>query len=89
MDMLSPLILCSAFVPLLDDIPLPANKVSSSMLIASHLPMSFPNGSGAIGGVKHSVNGEVEKGILTLISSDGPGLQVDLFLSQYLISALI
>ncbi|KAI4369108.1 hypothetical protein MLD38_017594 [Melastoma candidum] len=64
------------FVPLLDDIPLPANQVSSSMLVASHLPLSSPNGSGAVSGIKQSFNGEVEKGLLTLISSDCPGLQV-------------
>ncbi|CDP21653.1 unnamed protein product [Coffea canephora] len=34
------------------------------------------NGKGSTGGGKLSQNGEVEKGLLTLISSDAPGLQV-------------
>lgn len=67
------------FNHLLDDTPLPANEVSSSVLVASYSHMSLQNGKGAIGGGKPGSAGEVEKGLLTLISSDGPGLQVSLF----------
>ncbi|XWS22889.1 hypothetical protein CRYUN_Cryun29cG0074700 [Craigia yunnanensis] len=61
---------------LLDDSPLPANEVSSSVLVATYSHVSLQNGKGAIGGGKPGMSGEVEKGLLTLISSDGPGLQV-------------
>ncbi|XP_007045305.2 PREDICTED: uncharacterized protein LOC18609901 [Theobroma cacao] len=64
------------FNHLLDDTPLPANEVSSSVLVATYSHMSLQNGKGAIGGGKPGMSGEVEKGLLTLISSDGPGLQV-------------
>ncbi|GLT91686.1 hypothetical protein SLE2022_095620 [Rubroshorea leprosula] len=64
------------FNHLLDDTPLPANEVSSSVLVATYSHISFQNGKGAIGGGKPGINGEVEKGLLTLISSDSPGLQV-------------
>ncbi|CAA3020961.1 uncharacterized protein LOC111399232 isoform X2 [Olea europaea var. sylvestris] len=61
---------------LLDDSPLPANEASSSVLVSMHSHMSSQHGKGAIGGGKIAVSGEVEKGLLTLISSDAPGLQV-------------
>ncbi|XP_045825467.1 uncharacterized protein LOC123917709 isoform X6 [Trifolium pratense] len=64
------------FNHLLDDAPLPANEVSSSVLVGTYSHASLQNGKGAIGGGKPTVNGEVEKGLLTLISSDTPGLQV-------------
>ncbi|OAY54511.1 uncharacterized protein LOC110611463 [Manihot esculenta] len=64
------------FNHLLDDTPLPANEVSSSVLLATYSLASLQNGKGAIGGGKPTVNGEVEKGLLTLVSSDSPGLQV-------------
>ncbi|KAK9676488.1 hypothetical protein RND81_11G080300 [Saponaria officinalis] len=64
------------FNHLLDDTPLPANEVSSSVLVATYLHDSMQTGKGAIGGGKPSINGEFEKGLLTLISSDIPGLQV-------------
>ncbi|XP_010688769.2 uncharacterized protein LOC104902626 isoform X1 [Beta vulgaris subsp. vulgaris] len=64
------------FNHLLDDNPLPANEASSSVLVATYIPAPMQNGKGAIGGGKPSVNGEFEKGLLTLISSDTPGLQV-------------
>ncbi|XP_030453749.1 uncharacterized protein LOC115675287 isoform X2 [Syzygium oleosum] len=64
------------FTHLLDDIPLPANEVSSSVLVASYSPNTLPNGKVTISGGKLSVNAEVEKGLLTLISSDSPGVQV-------------
>lgn len=64
------------FNQLLDDAPLPANEVSSSVLVGTYSHASLQNGKGAIGGGKPTVNGEVEKGLLTLISSDTPGLQV-------------
>lgn len=59
------------FTQLLDDAPLPANEVSSSVLVVTYSHASFQNGGG-----KPTMNGEVEKGLLTLISSDTPGLQV-------------
>ncbi|WJX51220.1 hypothetical protein P8452_37432 [Trifolium repens] len=64
------------FNQLLDDAPLPANEVSSSVLVGTYSHASLQNGKGAIGGGKPTINGEVEKGLLTLISSDTPGLQV-------------
>ncbi|XP_061989979.1 uncharacterized protein LOC133708530 isoform X2 [Rosa rugosa] len=64
------------FSHLLDDTPLPANEVSSSVLLAAYTNASLQNGKGAIGGGKPGINGEVEKGLLTLISSDSPGIQV-------------
>ena len=67
------------FNHLLDDTPLPANEVSSSVLVATYSHMSLQNGKGAIGGGKLGMSGEVEKGLLTLISSDAPGLQVSFF----------
>lgn len=71
--------LCSVFNQLLDDAPLPANEVSASVLVGTYSHASLQNGKGAIGGGKTTVNGEVEKGLLTLISSDTPGLQVSFF----------
>jgi hypothetical protein len=68
--------LFSVFNDLLDDTPLPANEVSSSVLVVTYLNASLQNGKGAIGGGKPATNGEVEKGLVTLISSDSPGLQV-------------
>ena len=56
--------------------PLPANEVSSSVLVASYSNTSMPNVKGTTGGGKPGINGEIEKGLLTLISSDSPGLQV-------------
>ncbi|CAN1240609.1 U-box domain-containing protein 62, partial [Linum grandiflorum] len=67
---------CSAFNHLLDDTPLPVNEVSSSVLVTSYSQASLQNGKMAIGGAKSSVNSEAEKGLLTLISSDSPGLEV-------------
>ncbi|XP_061342122.1 uncharacterized protein LOC133288390 isoform X2 [Gastrolobium bilobum] len=64
------------FNHLLDDAPLPSNEVSSSVLVVTYSHASLQNGKGAIGGGKPTMNGEVEKGLLTLISSDTPGLQV-------------
>ncbi|EXC33079.1 hypothetical protein L484_014958 [Morus notabilis] len=64
------------FNHLLDDMPLPANEVSSSVLVASYSNASMQNGKSGLGGGKPGINGEVEKGLLTLISSDSPGLQV-------------
>lgn len=64
------------FNHLLDDTPLPANEVSSSVLVATYSHVSLQNGKGAIGGGKAGMSGEVEKGLLTLISADAPGLQV-------------
>lgn len=58
--------------------PLPANEVSSSVLVASYSSASMPNIKGTTGGGKPGINGEIEKGLLTLISSDSPGLQVPL-----------
>ncbi|XP_010277317.1 PREDICTED: uncharacterized protein LOC104611796 isoform X2 [Nelumbo nucifera] len=64
------------FNHLLDDTPLPANEASSSVLVAAYSHPSLQNGKGVIGGGKPTMNCEVEKGLLTLIASDSPGLQV-------------
>lgn len=64
------------FNHLLDDTPLPANEASSSVLVAAYSHSSGQSGKGAIGGWKLSTNNEVEKGLLTLIASDSPGIQV-------------
>lgn len=63
------------FNKLLDDTPLPVNEVSSSVLVATYIASSL-NGKAAVRGGKPSTNGEVEKGLLTLFSSDNPGIQV-------------
>ncbi|XP_071706852.1 uncharacterized protein [Rutidosis leptorrhynchoides] len=65
-----------AFNHLLDDNPLPANEASSSVLVASYLQTSLQKGKGAIGGGNITTNHEIEKGLLTLVCSDAPGLQV-------------
>lgn len=70
---------CSVFNHLLDDMPLSANEVSSSVLVATYSNAAMQNGKGALGGGKPGINCEVEKGLLTLISSDSPGLQVPSF----------
>lgn len=62
-----------AFNHLLDDTPLPVNEVSSSVLVATYYNPSLQS-KGSIGG--KSSNHEVEKGLLTLIVSDNPGIQV-------------
>ncbi|GFZ15694.1 RING/U-box superfamily protein [Actinidia rufa] len=64
------------FNHLLDDNPLPANEASSSVLVATYSPLSWPCSKGDVGGGRPPLNGEVEKGLLTLICSDSPGLQV-------------
>lgn len=66
----------SVFNHLLDDTPLPANEASSSVLLATYSHTSSQNGKGVLGGVKPVTTSEVEKGLLTLIVSDNPGLQV-------------
>ncbi|XP_010935485.1 uncharacterized protein [Elaeis guineensis] len=63
------------FNHLLDDNPLPTNEVSSSVLVAACSHASLQNGKGHTGGGKSLAN-EVEKGLLTLIASDSPGIQV-------------
>ncbi|CDP08028.1 unnamed protein product [Coffea canephora] len=47
-----------------------------SVLVAAFSSTHSLNGKGSTGGGKLSRNGEVAKGLLTLISSDAPGLQV-------------
>ncbi|XP_042509081.1 uncharacterized protein LOC122084707 isoform X2 [Macadamia integrifolia] len=64
------------FNHLLDDTPLPANEASSSLLVAAYSHPSLQNCKGAIVGGKPAINSEVEKGLLTLITSDSPGIQV-------------
>ncbi|XP_059309182.1 uncharacterized protein LOC132060257 isoform X1 [Lycium ferocissimum] len=64
------------FDHLLDDNPLPVNEASSSVVVSTFSNTTSQNGKGAIGGGKLVTNGEVEKGLLTLVSSDAPGLQV-------------
>ncbi|KAH7669251.1 Isopenicillin N synthase-like protein [Dioscorea alata] len=64
---------CDSFNHLLDDTPLPANEASSSVLVAAYSQASLQNGKGSSGG-KYA--NEVEKGLLTLIASDSPAIQV-------------
>nr|GMD67689.1 Zinc finger, RING/FYVE/PHD-type [Ipomoea batatas] len=64
------------FNHLLDDNPLPLNEPSSSILVATFSPTTSQNGKGSIEGAKLPSTNEVEKGLLTLISSDIAGLQV-------------
>ncbi|KAE8690897.1 RING/U-box superfamily protein isoform 2 [Hibiscus syriacus] len=47
------------FNHLLDDTPLPANEVSSSVLVATYSHMSLQNGKGAFGGRKPGTTAEV------------------------------
>ncbi|MQL98160.1 hypothetical protein Taro_030861 [Colocasia esculenta] len=63
------------FNHLLDDCPLPLNEVSSSVLVATFSHNSLLNGKVGMGGAKPGIS-EVEKGLLTLIASDNPGIQV-------------
>ncbi|KAK1425425.1 hypothetical protein QVD17_20777 [Tagetes erecta] len=65
-----------AFNHLLDDNPLPANEASSSVLVASYFHIPLQKGKGAIGGGNITTNNESEKGLLTLVTSDAPGIQV-------------
>lgn len=60
--------------------------MSSSVLVATYSNASMQNGKGAIGGGKPGMNGEVEKGLLTLISSDSPGIQVPFFFLVIMVS---
>ncbi|KAL8534927.1 hypothetical protein ACS0TY_010819 [Phlomoides rotata] len=64
------------FNHLLDDCPLPANEASSSILVATFSQISSQQGKVATVGGKLASSCEVEKGLLMLISSDAPGLQV-------------
>lgn len=64
------------FNSLLDDLPLTANEVSSSVLVATYSPPAAQNVKSLLGGSKSSTPYEMEKGLLILIASDSPGLQV-------------
>ncbi|XP_078442081.1 RING/U-box superfamily protein isoform X2 [Wolffia australiana] len=63
------------FNDLLDDFPLPSNEVSSSVLVATFNQNSSSEGKDAMGRPKAG-NNEFEKGLLALIASDSPGMQV-------------
>lgn len=62
------------FSSLLDDCPLPRDDTSSSVLLATQFrcPVPSVNGTQNVDGSPH----EIEKGLITLIASDSPGLQV-------------
>lgn len=62
----------SAFSDLLDDTPLSPNEVSSSRLVASFSSCAVPNGKMP----DRCTVDEIEKGFVTLIVSDHPGIQV-------------
>lgn len=64
------------FNHLLDDNPLPASEPSSSVLVATFSQTSSQQGKSTTVGGKLASSCEVEKGLLMLISSDAPGLQV-------------
>ena len=58
----------------MDDCPLPDDSASSSVLVATRFHETGPNSkasNGPVGGLQ-----EYEKGFLTLIAADSPGLQV-------------
>ncbi|KAK4708652.1 hypothetical protein R3W88_029577 [Solanum pinnatisectum] len=59
--------IASVFDHLLDDNMLPVNKASSSVVVATFSNTTSQNGKGAIGGGKLVTNGEVKKGLLTLV----------------------
>ena len=80
---------CSVFNHLLDDNPLPANEASSSVLVATYSPLSWPCSKGDVGGGRPPLNGEVEKGLLTLICSDSPGLQVSFSIATLYILCIL
>ncbi|XP_078161460.1 RING/U-box superfamily protein [Carex rostrata] len=61
-----------AFSDLLDDTPLSPNEVSSSRLVASFSNCAVPNGKMP----DRCTIDEIEKGFVTLIVSDHPGIQV-------------
>lgn len=61
---------------LLDDNPLPANEASSSVLVATYSHSALQNGKGVITGGMLTSNVETEKGLLTVITTDTPGIQV-------------
>ena len=65
---------CSAFGQLLDDSPLVTGEVSSSVLTATAFHPSGHGEKGLVG--EPNFSQEVEKGLLLLIASDTPGLQV-------------
>lgn len=46
------------------------------MLVATYSHASPQNGKGAVLGGKSTSNVEIEKGLLTLMSSDSPGIEV-------------
>ena len=67
----------SAFDSLLDDSPLGSGEISSSVLTDTAFHAAAPGEKGAIVTRESSgVAQEVEKGMLLLIASDTPGLQV-------------
>lgn len=46
------------------------------MLVATYSPAALQNGKGVITGGMLTSNVETEKGLLTLITTDAPGIQV-------------
>ncbi|GER39220.1 RING/U-box superfamily protein [Striga asiatica] len=64
------------FNHLLDDSPLSANEASSSVLVATFPNISPQRGKCVTRDGKPVMSCEMEKGLLMLVSSDAPGLQV-------------
>jgi hypothetical protein len=64
----------SAFGQLLDDLPLLKGEISSSVLTATAFHAAGSGGKAVVG--DFGTPEEVEKGLLLLIASDTPGLQV-------------
>eukprot|EP00250_Pteridium_aquilinum_P035648 c9762_g1_i1 orf=606-2351(-) len=62
------------FCSLLDDCPLPREDTSSSVLLATNFRNPTPSVNGTLGVEGRSQ--DFEKGLITLIASDSPGLQV-------------
>lgn len=77
----------SAFGHLLDDLPLLKGEISSSVLTATAFHAAGSGEKTALG--DSGTPEEVEKGLLLLIASDTPGLQVHVFLTHCAVSHLV
>uniref|UniRef100_A0A0A8YF89 PUB 62/63 C-terminal domain-containing protein n=1 Tax=Arundo donax TaxID=35708 RepID=A0A0A8YF89_ARUDO len=64
-----------AFSHLLDDVPLPVNEVSASELLVAFSHGHLQSGQAHIAGLRSSV-AEVDRGFVTLVASDHPGIEV-------------
>ena len=72
----------SAFSHLLDDNPLPLNEVSASELLVSFSHRHLQSGQSHVLSHRSSV-AEVDRGFVTLVASDHPGIEVSSCSSCY------